>query len=106
MAHSVRSAKDVVLGILRELETRQPGFLERCARHEDNLGRSRSYIARRPEELYPERPDLARDPGMHAEIVSGWYLMTNFSNPVKRSIIALAARVSGTRLEEGADYLL
>lgn len=95
--HQERNAKEVVLGVLRELEHRQPGFLEQCSRHEENLGRTRSYIARSAEELYPGRPDFAQDGDMHAQIVPGWMLMTNFSNQVKRSILALAAKVAGSR---------
>lgn len=104
--HQVRTAKAVVLGILRDLERAQPGFLERCSRHEDNHARSRSYIAQRPEELYPGRPDFAQDPDKHAQIVPGWLLMTNFNNQVKRSILALAAKISGLRLKEGEDFSL
>lgn len=100
---SVRSAKDVVLGILRDLEGLQPGFLERCSIHDDNLGRSRTYIARQPEQLYPDRPDLK---DLNEPIVPGWFLMTNFSNQVKRRIIVLASLVSGIRLKEQTDFQL
>lgn len=101
-----RNAKDVVLGVLRELERRQPGFLERCSRHEENQGRTRSYIGRTAEELYPGRPDFAQDGDMYVQIVPGWLLMTNFSNQVKRSILALAAKVAGINLRDGVDYAL
>jgi predicted type IV restriction endonuclease len=104
--YQVRTAKEVVLGVLRELECRQPGFLERCSRHEENQGRTRSYIGRTADELYPGRPDFAQDSDMHAQIVPGWLLMTNFSNQVKRSVLALAAQVAGIRLREGEDYSL
>jgi hypothetical protein len=104
--HQVRNAKEVVLGVLRELERRQPGFLERCARHDENQGRTRSYIARRAEELYPGRPDFAQNGDMYTQIVPGWLLMTNFSNQVKRSILTLAAQVAGIRLRDGEDYSL
>ena len=104
--HQVRNAKEVVLGVLRELERRQPGFLERCARHDENQGRTRSYIARRAEELYPDRPDFAQNSDMYAQIVPGWLLMTNFSNQVKRSILTFAANVAGIRLHDGEDYSL
>jgi hypothetical protein len=104
--YQVRTAKEVVLGVLRELESRQPGFLERCSRNEGNQGRTRSYIGRTAEELYPGRPDFAQDGDMHVQIVPGWLLMTNFSNQVKRSVLALAAQVAGVRLREGEDYSL
>ena len=104
--HQVRNAKEVVLGVLRDLERRQPGFLERCAVHEENQGRTRNYIARRAEDLYPGCPDFAQNADMHAQIVPGWLLMTNFSNQVKRSVLALAANVAGVRLRDGEDYSL
>jgi hypothetical protein len=104
--HQARTAKAVVLGILRELERSQPGFLERCARHEDNHARSRSYIAQRSEDLYPGRPDFAQDPDKHAQIVPGWLLMTNFNNQVKRTILGLAETVARVPLREGEDYSL
>ena len=46
-------------------------------RHEENQGRTRSYIARRAEELYPGRPDFAQNRDMYTQIVPGWLLMTN-----------------------------
>jgi hypothetical protein len=104
--YQARNAKDVVLGVLRELERSQAGFLERCSRHEENQGRTRRYIARSAEELYPGRPDFAQDGDMHAQIVPGWLLMTNFSNQVKRSILTLAAKVAGINLRDGVDYAL
>lgn len=104
--YQARNAKDVVLGVLRELERRQPGFLERCSRHEENQGRTRNYIGRSAEELYPGRPDFAQNSDMHAQIVPGWLLMTNFSNQVKRSILTLAAKVGSIRLRESEDYAL
>lgn len=104
--HQVRNAKEVVLGVLRELERRQPGLLERCARHEENHGRSRAYIGQRPEDLYPGRLDFAQNKDMYAQIVPGWLLMTNFSNQVKRRILGIAANVAGISLRDGEDYSL
>lgn len=104
--YQARNAKEVVLGVLRELERRQPGFLERCSRHEQNQGRTRNYIGRTAEELYPGRPDFAQDDDKYVQIVPGWLLMTNFSNRVKSSILALAAKVAGINLRDGVDYAL
>jgi len=96
----------VVLGILRQLEQQAPGFLGRCAAHPENAGASRRYIGRTPSNLFPERPDLAADPGKYAEIVPGWLLMTNFSTDVKIRIIALAAAVSGLTIGRDIAYNL
>ena len=50
------------------------------------------------------QPLFAQNADMHTQIVPGWLLMTNFSNQVKRSILALAAEVAGIRLRENEDY--
>ena len=52
------AAKEAMVIILRELATADPTFLERCSQHSDAQGRTRRYIARTAEELYPDRPDL------------------------------------------------
>lgn len=103
---AVPNGKAVVLGILRQLEQRAPGFLAQCAAHPENTGSSRRYIGRTPSSLFPERQDLAADPGKYAEIAPGWLLMTNFSTDVKIRIIALAAAVSGLTVGRDIAYNL
>lgn len=89
------SAKDALLLILRKLSERDSTFLDRCAQHPDNQGRKRKYIARAPEELYPDREDLQ---DMRAQLPGGWLLATNISNQQKHSIIRLAAKVANLTL--------
>ena len=53
-----RSAKDVVINILKKFSEERPNFYELFYKHPDNTGRSRCYIGRTPQELYTDRPDL------------------------------------------------
>jgi hypothetical protein len=57
-AYPYHNAKDAMVIVLRELAKGDPTFLERCSQHPDAQGRKRRYIARTPEELYPDREDL------------------------------------------------
>jgi predicted type IV restriction endonuclease len=88
------NAKDAMLIILRELAARDDTFLERCAKHPDAQGRTRRYIARTPEELYPNRPDLRE---FRESLPGGWFIGTNLNNIRNKNIIKLAADVAGLR---------
>lgn len=87
--------------VLSELAKGDPTFLERCSQHPDALGRKRRYIARTPEELFPDREDL-RD--MHQPLPGGWVVNTNLNNVLKKTIIKLAAEVAG--LTFGRDVIV
>jgi hypothetical protein len=95
------SAKDAMVIVLRELANTDPSFLERCSQHPDAQGRKRRYIARTPEELYPDREDL-RD--MRETLPGGWLVATNLNNILKKTIIKLAAEVAG--LKFGNDLIV
>lgn len=102
--NSARSAKEVVVGILRSLAKDTPDLFDRCYRHPDNRQRRRTYIGRSPAELYSEdRPDLFKQ---HVEIAPGWFLMTNFNNQVKESIIHMACGAAGVRVGQELTYEL
>lgn len=100
-AHAYHNAKDAMVIVLRELAKTDPSFLERCSQHPDAQGRKRRYIARTPEELYPDREDL-RD--MRDTLPGGWLVATNLNNVLKVTIIRLAAEVAG--LKFGKDILV
>ena len=100
-AHSYHNAKDAMVIVLRELAKSDPSFLERCSQHPDAQGRKRRYIARTPEELYPDRDDL-RD--MRESLPGGWLVATNLNNVLKKTIIRLAAEVAG--LTFGKDVII
>lgn len=89
-----QNAKDAMLLVLRELAKPDPTFLERCSQHPDAQGRKRRYIARTPEELYPDREDLRE---MRADLPGGWLVATNLNNVLKKTIIRLAAEVAGLK---------
>jgi hypothetical protein len=91
-AQSYSNAKDAMVIVLRELAKADPSFLERCSQHPDAQGRKRRYIARTPEELYPDREDLRE---MRESLPGGWLVATNLNNVLKKTIIRLAAEVAG-----------
>ena len=100
-ASSYHNAKDAMVIVLRELAKSDPSFLERCSQHPDAQGRKRRYIARTPEELYPDREDL-RD--MRDTLPGGWLVATNLNNILKKTIIRLAAEVAGMKF--GKDIIV
>ena len=100
-AHAYHNAKDAMVIVLRELAKSDPSFLDRCSQHPDAQGRKRCYIARTPEELYPDREDL-RD--MRDTLPGGWLVATNLNNVLKKTIIRLAAEVAG--LKFGKDVVV
>ena len=95
------SAKHAMVTVLRKLAASDPSFLERCSQHPDARGRKRYYIARTPEELYPDREDLRDN---HEKLPGGWLVTTNLNNNLKRKIIDLAAKTAGLR--PGEDIVL
>jgi hypothetical protein len=99
--YSYHNAKDAMVIVLGELAKGDPTFLERCSQHPDAQGRKRRYIARTPEELYPDREDL-RD--MREQLPGGWLVATNLNNVLKKTIIRLAAEVAG--LSFGKDVIV
>lgn len=91
--HAATSARDVLQGVLRKFAESDPTFLDRFAARKH--GRKRRYIARNRMELYPDRPDLADS---HAvELLSGWWMGTNYSRRSIAEIISLACEVAGVR---------
>lgn len=99
--YAYSSAKDAMVIVLRELAKRDPSFLERCSQHPDAQGRKRRYIARTPEELYPDREDLRE---MRETLPGGWLVATNLNNILKKTIIRLAAETA--RLSHANDVVV
>ena len=100
-AFPYHNAINAMVIVLRELAKGDPTFLERCSQHPDAQGRKRHYIARTPEELYPDREDL-RD--MREALPGGWLVATNLNNILKKTIIKLATEVAG--LSFGRDVIV
>ncbi len=95
------NAKDAMVTVLTELAKGDPSFLERCSQHPDAQGSKRRYIARTPEELYPDREDLRE---MRESLPGGWLVATNLNNVLKKTIIRLAAEAAG--LTFGKDVIV
>lgn len=100
-SHNYHNAKEAMVIVLRELAKNNPSFLERCSQHPDAQGRKRRYIARSPEELYPDREDLRE---MRETLPDGWFVATNLNNVLKKTIIKLATEVAG--LTFGKDVIV
>lgn len=99
--HAYHNAKDAMVIVLEEFAKSDASFLERCSQHPDAQGRKRRYIARTPEELYPDREDLRE---MREELPGGWLVATNINNVLKKTIIRLATEVAG--LSFGKDVIV
>jgi hypothetical protein len=91
--HTVGSAREVMLEVLRSFSKSDASFLDRFAARKH--GRKRRYVARDRSELYPGRSDLCE---AHAvELQPGWWMGTNYSKGSISDIINLACEVAGVR---------
>ena len=99
----VRSAKDVVIGLLNSLYETDNKLFEKCQKHAGNFGRNRQYIASSKAELYKDRPDLSE---LSAELKGNYFLLTNFSNQIKEKILAMAFDIAGVKKGIDVDYQL
>lgn len=95
------NAKEAMVIALTKLAETDPTFLQRCSQHPDCYGKKRRYIARKSDDLYPDRPDLRE---FNAVLPGGWLVATNLNNQLKRSIIKAATQVAG--LIYGKDVLV
>lgn len=92
--HAARNARDVLVRMFGELANRDAMFLERFAALPKH-GRTRRYLSRSREELYPGRPDLVRD--FSHEVRPGWWLGVNLSRNAIERILEMASEVAGLR---------
>ena len=95
-----QNARDVLINVVEGLSSHDPEFLERFAarRH----GRTRRYVAKTHDELYPGRPDLGRD--FSKVLHSGWWVGTNHSRATIRKILQMASEVAD--LQYGTDLIV
>lgn len=89
--YPAKNARDVLVSVFEALSQRDATFLERFAALPKH-GRTRRYLARSPEELYPGRPDLSREHS--TQLSSGWWLGTNVSRAAIERIIEMACEVA------------
>jgi hypothetical protein len=96
--HPARNARDTMTSIFETFAQRDPSFFERFATLPKH-GRTRRYLSRSRDELYPGRPDLVHDHSV--QISSGWWVSTNHSRKSIAQIIEMACNVM--RLKYGQD---
>jgi predicted type IV restriction endonuclease len=89
-----KNGRDVLIAVFEALAKRDATFLERFAARPKH-GRTRRYLARLPEELYPGRPDLARAHSF--ELQPGWHVGINVSHVQIERILEMACEVSKVR---------
>ena len=103
--YEVRTLSDLLVMILSQLDVLDDTPLPRLS---NERSRTRRYVARRPDCLYPGRPDLTR---YHRQIKSGWFVGTNYSQKDVEQIIHAICKVSGLkygkdiRFRKGGDEL-
>jgi hypothetical protein len=96
--YSARNARDTLVKVFLKLNELDPTFLERFVslpRH----GRKRRYLAKNPNELYPDRPDLMQHHSI--EFINGWWLGVNVSKNTIDKIIKMACDVA--KIKYGAE---
>lgn len=98
--HPARNAIDTLRQVFDLFIARDPTFGERFAglpRH----GRTRRYLSRNANELYPERTDLVKE--CSTKLSSGWWMSTNHSKQTIGEIIAMACDVA--QVAHGRDLV-
>jgi len=98
---SCRNGREVLTGVVNALTLRESTFPERFAARPKH-GRTRRYIARTPDELYPGRPDLAREHS--TRLSSGWYVGTNVSKAQIERITEMCCEVA--HIQFGKDLII
>lgn len=92
--YPARNASNVLVSVFETLSQRDRTFLERFAALPKH-GRTRRYLARRPEDLYPGHPDLCYK--YSVQLSTGWWLGTNLSRAQIERIIEMACEVAGVK---------
>ncbi len=81
------SLKEVLKAAMLGIESQNPGFLEKLGGH--RTVRGRRIVARKPEELYPGKPQLVENCAERLD--SKWWFDTNVSfNQTRRYLRAIA----------------
>jgi predicted type IV restriction endonuclease len=91
---TARSAREVMTKLFQLLAQEDVGFLDRFASRKH--GKKRRFLARDKRDLYPGRLDLVEQHSV--EVVSGWWLGTNYSRRNIQDIIELALEVAGPQI--------
>jgi len=98
--HAGKNASDTMVKLFKKLVAADPSFLDRFSARKH--GRKRRFVSNDKMELYPGRPDLCEEHSL--QLVSGWWIGTNYSRENIRKIIKLACEVAN--LSYGKDLIL
>jgi hypothetical protein len=89
-----RFAKETLVSLLRHFAELEPKFPARFQEAARSIGRSRRYVGRTPQEVYPMKPGLWK----HTEpFAPGWLVGTNENDSKKRELLKLACQIMGLR---------
>jgi hypothetical protein len=86
----VHSLKDVLKSAILVVEREKPGFIEKLALHRTSKGRR--IVARRPEEIYPGKPQLVH---CAEKLDSRWWYDTNVSKNQCQRYLGVLAQIGG-----------
>ena len=85
----VRSLREALSTALLKIEVHQPGFLEKLS--ERRTRRGRRIVARKPEDIYPNRPQLVEHA---ARLNEEWFFDTNISRRACERYLGLIGLVA------------
>ena len=99
--HAAKSAREIAQTVLTTFAENNPEFLRRFAQRTREEFRTRRFIARSQNGLYPDRADLA---AYSVELINGWWMGTNYSTERFKKMTRLACEVSN--IEFGKDLVI
>ena len=99
--HTAKSAREIAQAVLTTFAENDPEFLRRFAQRTREEFRTRRFIARSQNGLYPDRADLA---AYSVELINGWWMGTNYSTERFEKMTRLACEV--TNIEFGKDLVI
>ncbi len=97
--HVGESLREILVHVLDELHKAKPGSLERI-----RGGRSRPYVARTREALFPGSPHLAENDNYSRKLSCGLYLDVNNGEAAMKNIVEQACEAAGVQF--GKDVVL
>jgi hypothetical protein len=95
--HPAKSGRHILREVFEILTKNDPSFPQKFAALPKH-GRIRRYVAKNPEELYPDRPDLVKE--ATEQLSSGWWIGTNLSHSAIQKIIEMACEVAGLKFAQ------
>lgn len=97
---STRNANETLVALFRHFAELEPAFPHRFQQAPSVIGRSRRYVGRTVQEVYPGKEQLW---DMTTQFAPGWYIGTNENNGTKLKLLRLACRVIGLRFGKDVE---